>query len=442
MNENPIPTDDRLPTNRIMAGVSEPATDRRRTTSILMITLLILALFLSDSLDHANAGTGSDSSAVAAIDSVENDRPADTAVRRNDAEHVSGPIPAETVGLTVGERLKNLDSLMTLLPADSLPHLMMEYERILDSAVMAQSSPSVRTTRPTSSSDQIATQSNGNEPTSLTVTTSSFAPLPTSSIESNTPKSTDAEEFSNTTTPSQPLGYIRSQPRSSISTPTNNTLVQSDYLNADSSKNRQFDPSDYRGIRKSEIERYERKSADRPAKKTARPKRTTAAKRSTPARHHARKRAGAPRRTERHYGSFETPSTTFRKRHQSPVTVKSSEYDRAFTDGLALVRAGRYAEAVKPLSVAVKGSRSYRTTATYYLALSYANAGDVSSATPMLKSLKSGSGPLADKAWIAYARLLAKSGDRDMGRTELVRFLRARPSSTLSAEGRAALQQI
>jgi TolA-binding protein len=253
------------------------------------------------------------------------------------------------------------------------------------------------------------------------------------------------DELANESTPSQPLGYIKSQPRSMISNPVSSTLVQSDYLNADTTKSRQFDPSEYRGIRKSEIERYERKSADRPKTSTVRKKRTTATRRSTSTRANSarvRKSPSVTGKSERHYGSFETPSTTFRKRTQMTTTQKGSAHDRAFTDGLALVRAGRYAEAVAPLSEAVKGSRFYRSTAHYYLAISYANSGNTTSAAPILNALKGGSGPLADKAWIAYARLLGVSGRRDLARTELVRFLRTRPSSTLSAEGRAALQQI
>ena len=46
-----------------------------------------------------------------------------------------------TVTLTIGERLKQLDSLMTIAPTDSLSVLMEEYDRLLDSTLVARGVP-------------------------------------------------------------------------------------------------------------------------------------------------------------------------------------------------------------------------------------------------------------------------------------------------------------
>lgn len=354
-------------------------------------------------------------------------------------EIVTGPTENAEMGLTVGEQLKRLDSLMRIVPPDSLEVLMAEYDRLLDSVMLAQ---------------RISQEENNpNQERSSTPETPAIAEVSTQPTEQN---------------------YIRSTPRSQVTNADPTTLVQSR-----TNTNQSFEPSEYNGIRESEINYYqqEKESAAEPTQnrttnQTAAPTpaatprtnttSTTAANvesntATTPTVTNLNSTEGksAPRRTtnttRKRYSASNrrtstAPSTSnsqSRTRSRRSSGSSSSSLDENYTEGLASFRAGNYSDAITNLKpVANSSSSSYRTIARYYYALSLERTGSLSQAASSFRTTMKGSGDIADKSWVGYARVLAKQGKKNQAKKEILRLIEQRPASSQIANARKLLQEL
>ncbi len=365
-------------------------------------------------------------------------------------EIVTGPTENAEMGLTVGEQLKRLDSLMRIVPPDSLEVLMAEYDRLLDSVMLAQ---------------RISQEENNpNQERSSTPETPAIADVSTQSAEQS---------------------YVRSTPRSQVTNADPTTLVQSR-----TNTNQSFEPSEYNGIRESEINYYqqEKETTPAPLNTTQTPKQTALQNQAanqtpvpTPA---ATPRANATanttadnksntaatpvvtnlRSTE---GATATPRTTSTTRKRYPTSGRrtttapstsnsqsrtrsrrssgssSSSLDENYTEGLASFRAGNYSDAITNLKpVANSSSSSYRAIARYYYALSLERTGSLSQAASSFRSAMKGSGDIADKSWVSYARVLAKQGKKNQAKKEILRLIEQRPASSQIANARKLLQEL
>lgn len=343
---------------------------------------------------------------------------------------VTGPNDAveyRKVGLTVGERLKQIDSLIQVVPADSLGILMAEYERLLDSAMGG-------------------------------------------SVSAASPESPSDEPKARETAPN----YPRSTPRSSINTSAERVLVQSDH---DTRSDAVIDPAEHAGVRDSEPEPYRGSttpSSSTPAASTVIPSRSAPAQadaptisRTPPARSGTstsvsgetgtqagaskpaaqtgkstgkgkKKRKGGRRRAVVESTPAPAPPST-----PEPKSTRSNSLNENYTEGLAHFRAGRYAQAIEDLKpVANSSGSSFRTVAKYYYALSLERTGSLSQAASQFRSLSGGSGAIADKAWLGYCRVLNAQGKRGEAKKELLRLIKQRPQSSQIANARQLLQKL
>ena len=163
----------------------------------------------------------------------------------------SSPQPDETLaGLTVGERLKRLDSLMLVVAADSLETLMVEYEQLLDSALSVRygEPPTPSYARNRQSSTPRSNARGTNDPASIlsdadrVASTSAQAPVPVvepSSIASDSRTPSAAPE-STLSTPEAPQVRTenQSQPASTTTTrsPDVTTLAERTRTNVDAER--------------------------------------------------------------------------------------------------------------------------------------------------------------------------------------------------------------
>ena len=354
-------------------------------------------------------------------------------------EIVTGPVnPPKPVGLTLGERLKKLDSLMRVAPTDSLEILMTEYERLLDSA-MTGKDPT-----PTTPVDEVAVKELVSEIPETVQPTTESNQSDSSSIATEIP-TTEADKENLTslvavekeTLTEEPKveeiektrSYAYSTPRSQI---TNNnsseTLVQSNYQS--DYDNSEFDPSKYNGVRDSELTYYrEEKKKKNQTSTTQNPSKR-------------KKKGTAKARSNRTSSGSSKPKTTSSPSSTNPRRSKTSSLDKKYAEGLAYFRAGSYSKAITELKPVASSSKSYKNTARYYYGLALERTGQLSQAASQYRKLKSSSGSLSDKAWVAYARVLKAQGKTSTAKSELLRFIKARPRSSQIASARELLQRL
>ena len=353
-------------------------------------------------------------------------------------EIVTGPTEEENrpMGLTVGERLKRLDSLMRIVPPDSLEVLMAEYDRLLDSTMLAQSSEEELMAFSTEESS------------------------PTTSVEGPEPVNETQSANSDNTT------IIRSTPRSQAVESNDGTLVQSDIKSEE-----QFDPSQYNGVRNSEIDYFEE---NRPAieddgtvedetavatsntstatgpndqSRSASPVPAPSVNSTNTAPPSTASTTTTPRKTKRR---ARTAKPSNRRATSAPSSTRTRSSRRAspslnenYTQGLASFRAGNYSNAIVNLKPVVNSSGfSQRSNARYYYAVSLERTGSLRQAASQYRSLMKGSGNLADKSWIGYARVLSRQGNKTKAKKELLRLIQQRPGSSQVASARKMLQQL
>ncbi|MGE3802172.1 MAG: hypothetical protein AB7H80_14235 [Candidatus Kapaibacterium sp.] len=396
-----------------------------RSTLLLTLTLFSLSCNSSDIATRNE----SDMASSPLSDSSDSFAPADS-TNFAIVDVVTGPETAPTpVGLTLGEQLKQLDERMKVAPTDSLEILMIEYDRLLDSAITGKTSP-----RPTSTpaSNETATV----KPT--TPVEKRETPIqieeveePYSSLEAITPIETSTEpETPSTIAPPENRNYAVSTPRAEVVTEqSNQVLVQSTFESEYESST--FDPSKYRGARPSELKYYnETKSASSNRSVTT----TTSSKKGKSSRPtSASKTTATPSTTS-------TPPSSSRSR--APERSPNESLDEKYSNGLTYFRAGSYSKAITSLQPVVSSSKSYRNTARFYYGLALERTGSLSQAASQFRKLKGGSGSLADKAWIAYARTLQRQGQSGQAKKELLSFIKARPNSGQIGSARELLQKL
>ncbi|MCB0711359.1 MAG: hypothetical protein KDD67_03425 [Ignavibacteriae bacterium] len=407
--------------------------------STLLLTLALFSLSCNSSDIATRNESGMASSPLS--DSSDSFTPADSAEFAI-VDVVTGPETAPTpVGLTLGEQLKQLDERMKVAPADSLEILMIEYDRLLDSAITGKTSPepvSTPTSTETVAVNATAPVEKTETPTEIeeedpyssfeTITSDEASPVETSTDEAS-PVETSTETPS-TTTPTEDRNYAVSTPRTEVvAEQSNQVLVQSTFESEYESST--FDPSKYRGARASELKYYnETKSATTNRSGTT----TTLSKKGKSSRPTSRSKTTA------------TPSTTAitpkSSRSRAPERSPSETLDEKYSNGLTFFRAGSYSKAIVNLQPVVSSSKSYRNTARFYYGLALERTGALSQAASQFRKLKGGSGSLADKAWIAYARTLQRQGQSGQAKKELLSFIKARPNSGQIGSARELLQKL
>ena len=335
-------------------------------------------------------------------------------------EIVTGPTERDNaeMGLTVGEQLKHLDSLMRVVPPDSLEILMAEYDRLLDSVMVAQNM-----TEEEQAAALLAAEDSPEQPADVV-----------------------SEEPADEDVPDTEQNYVRSTPRSQTQASTSRTLVQSD-SKADNSRN----PATFQGVRESELTYYQQNtitttnSAETPKQAATQGSRVVNISPETSSsanRRSSRNSAGRSTRVQqrRHTRSRNATRSTSASRSSRPASRSLNEN---YTEGLASFRAGKYSQAIDELKPVVNAPRSsYSTTARYYYALSLERTGSLGQAASNFRNLMKGSGSLADKAWLGYARVLSRQGKKSQAKKELLRMIKERPSSGQIANARQLLQQL
>ena len=406
----------------------------------------------------------------------------------------SSPSDEALAGLTVGERLKRLDSLMLVVPTDSLETLMVEYEELLDSALSVRygepPTPSYARNRHSSTprsnargtNDPASTQSDADRVAS----TSPRSPAPVAerssvATESPTPSAAPA---STTSTPETPLvrtndeasraattttrtpevtalaegtrtnvdgdradpplrqrsndGYTRSTPRSSLR--SNNTLsgTQPEGSASSSTTNRPTRSQSSTPSRRSNagsVATSETRGVEESGTRVVQPRERRHRTEREVRRNRGDRQSGASsgRRMGRRGGAH---------RGSSRVRTEKGSVERRYTEGLAKFRAGDYRQAIELLRPVAASSSGFRNTARYYLAVSLERTGNVAGALRNFRALKGASGSIGEKSWLAVARLLAKSGDTARARRELQQFTSARSGSSYVAEADRMLRRM
>lgn len=398
---------------------------------------------------------------------------------------VPGPTDDDVAGLTVGERLKRLDSLMLVVPPDSLEPLMAAYEELLDSALRIQYSgadgPSygreskgttsrsnaVRSTprsqavrqdgarpsnpvaaeesRTTPSTDLATAAADGSQSVQKVQTASDreSAEGPTEAIEpaARTEQTTRVQQI-----PEEPVrqrsddGYVRSTPRSTMrsnrkpsglqpeGTRTESTqstsVVSSQRSNAASSEPTGRSNSGHTARTSSAVTSTDKGEQSARVRKRARGSSTTA--------EGSRTRTRADRTGSRRSGRAAGHASGTKR-------TPSESLARRYTEGLALFRAGKYQKAIDLLSPVARASSRHSRTARYYLALSLERTGNLRAAMKQYRLLKGSGGVIGEKSWVSLGRLMAQSGNRAGAQQELRQFTRARSSSRYAEEATALL---
>ena len=388
---------------------------------------------------------------------------------------VTGPFGGTSAGLTVGERLKRLDSLMLVVPADSLAVLMERYEELLDSALMIQTDAPPRTyaaenreTTPRSnqSSGRIAsrpsTEANGSKDEMPSSSSSSDAATTVSITPVETPASTAPDRVEEspvaqldqreTTTRSEPTRPVRPSDAAVIQRRSNSGYVRStphsqrrsndNWTARNDSETRTTERS---GARTETTTRSRRSNHGSEAIASSSPRTTSAATRERPS---SRKETAS--RSERATRSSTTPRATrkgtarsrSRARTSERVRSSTSSLKRKYTEGLARFRAGDYRRAIEKLTSVASSSQPYRHSARYFLAVAQERTGRTDAALKNYERLKGRGGRIGAKSWMAYARMLAKSGRTSQAKKELNRLAKSSGAGRYAAEARKMLESL
>lgn len=380
---------------------------------------------------------------------------------------VTGPFGETSAGLTVGERLKRLDSLMLVVPADSLGSLMARYEDLLDSALMLQTSAPDRTyaaenrerTQRSNESADVKTSeitiAATQQPARPVQTKSPTAPSidiaevsNTSIIPASPPSNQSAEPVPTTTDPTRPVrqsdaavlnrrsnsGYVRSVPLSQRR--SNDNWASSNQNNGTSSvadsEAKRSNSSTSTTSRRSNASSIALSTPSEPATDrviTRSKKRRSEASGSGVSRSH--RTTGKQKRR----GMSSSRAGTSER-----VRSTTSSLKRKYTEGLARFRAGDYRRAIEKLTPVARSTQPYRYDARYYLAVAQERTGNLKAALGNYRSLRKMSGGIGEKAWIAHARLLVRSGKRSEAKQQLLQFTRSRGSSRYMTEAQKMLK--
>jgi len=335
----------------------------------------------------------------------------------------TGTLPA---GMTLGERLGQLDALMRTAPADSLPILRDEYDRLL--AERTGEPGFVRTGGP--STQEAAAD------TTLSITVEQ---IPTSSDdaagddidETATARPRRTDELVTSDFHRDQIDSVGAAPRRAAPTSATTPAV------ADPSRT-------FKGLRPSEIATipgHERASKTSSRRNDAR--RTTArtaASRASTART-AAARAARRDRSETRTASAASTRASEVAPSKGAAAINGRGERKALVEGIAAARAGRYADAVTKLEPAVRAGRA-GSDGNYYYALALEKSGQVDRAASQYLRASRAGGPLAQRSYLEYCRLLARSGDRRKARELLTQFLRRNPDSTQAVAARRLLQTL
>ncbi len=398
---------------------------------------------------------------------------------------VTGPFGATSAGLTVGERLKRLDSLMLVVPADSLGTLMTRYEELLDSALRIETNAPPRTYA--AETKDRTERSNGvsnveetpladsRAPESIEKTIRSEPPpSPTTRPVPPPPHSPDLGDIAaeredgpeiegggqsdqdglspSSSQPTRPIrqsdatvlnrrsnsGYIRSVPRSQRRSNDNWTSTQqrsnsasaegSSNDRSNSSANTSTSPisrrSNYSSVAASSAPDNKRQNNGRERKRVA---------------------SGSPAAGEGHISRKSGKGKRTRKRSTradrgADVRTTTSSLKRKYIEGLARFRAGDYRRAIEKLTPVARSSQPFRNDARYYLAVAQERTGRLSEAMGNYRSLRKTSGSIGEKSWIAHARLLLRAGKRSEAKRQLLQFTKSRSGSRYAAEAEGMLK--
>ena len=117
--------------------------------------------------------------------------------------------------------------------------------------------------------------------------------------------------------------------------------------------------------------------------------------------------------------------------------------DRAYIDGVAAARAGKYDEAIGKLAgVLNSGTPQQRNRARYYYGRSLEGAGRLKEAADQYARVAGGNDALAHAALVDQCRILGRLGQSERARTMILNFLRRHPDSSQVAEARQLLQTL
>lgn len=266
-------------------------------------------------------------------------------------------MPPVSTGPTLGERLGRLDRLKQTAPADSLPLVEAEYQRLLAAARGSDAPP----------------------PESAIDTSGAVSDVPEHDDDAADPDGHDYREI----------------PASGIENPA---MV--------------FD-----GLRTAELRTAPGYVEPEPRVVASAAPRRSVSRPSTSGATNAERAAARPRSSAAERGS-----------------------NRRLVEGLAAARAGRYDEAVDKLSGVSSADR--RAQGSFYYALSLERIGRLAPAADQFRRLKAGSGALAERALVAYARVIAKMGQRSQARQLLQRFVAQNPGSSQLPHARRLLQSL
>lgn|GEM_PF-2436748 len=140
------------------------------------------------------------------------------------------------------------------------------------------------------------------------------------------------------------------------------------------------------------------------------------------------------------------PAEKARESHvtQSRTSAASHEGAQSFVNGIAASRAGWHAEAAAELPKALSSplSQKRKTLARYSYGQALESSGRLSQAADeYLNASKENTG-LAHKSFVAYCRVLAKSGEKARAKKLLVQFIGKNPKSDQVVDARQLLQTL
>ncbi|MBS1912719.1 MAG: hypothetical protein JST22_12095 [Bacteroidetes bacterium] len=128
---------------------------------------------------------------------------------------------------------------------------------------------------------------------------------------------------------------------------------------------------------------------------------------------------------------------------ERPAPDSARQRERSYVDGLVAARSGKYQDAVRELPAVVarppKGRASIVRSA---YAESLEKTGSTNKATEQYRKASAGNDEVANKSYLSYCRMLAKSGDRTKARQLLSQFIARHPRSPQVVNARQLLQTL
>ncbi|HVZ38943.1 MAG TPA: tetratricopeptide repeat protein [Candidatus Kapabacteria bacterium] len=126
-----------------------------------------------------------------------------------------------------------------------------------------------------------------------------------------------------------------------------------------------------------------------------------------------------------------------------PAPDSARRRERSYVDGLVAARSGKYEDAVRQLpAVIAKPPKGRAGIVRSAYAESLEKTGSTAKATDEYRKASAGSDEVANKSYLSYCRLLAKSGDRTRARQLLSQFIARHPRSPQVVNARQLLQTL